>query len=68
MAVNSMNVVTQVDRLFEGVKTPKYIGWKFYPRPKGRGYSPDLQVGDYKKTNKKPKGFSPLHTAAVNLT
>ncbi len=38
---------TQVDRLFEWVKTPKYIGWKFYPRPKGRGYSPDLQVGDY---------------------
>ena len=34
--------VTQVDRLAEGVETHAIIGWNCYPRPKGRGYSPDL--------------------------
>jgi hypothetical protein len=36
------NVLTQVGRLAEGVETPAIIGWNCYPRPKGRGYSPDL--------------------------
>jgi len=48
----------QVDRSFEGVKTPANIRWNRGPRPEGRGYSPSLQAGDLKTSANPGNGFS----------